>query len=125
MTNLRPLSPAEVAEAKAAFHQAVQDTSSGGNTPQALSMSVALVRRLFDTIEAHELGLDGSFKPLDTEQVMIAEFEKFHDDLHGGDPTAIGGRFTYTFVPTSIGKGITAHCVVCKGHRNCTDYDRW
>ncbi len=122
MTVLRPLTRGEVEEARASFNKACQDPSA----PRGLGpLSADLVRRLFDTLDAHEAGMDGSFKPLPKEQAMIEEFKAFHDGLHGEDPTAIGGRYTLTFNPTSIGLGVTARCVVCKGHRNCTDYDSW
>lgn len=37
---------------------------------------------------------------------------------------SIGGRWTYSFTPTSLGTAITVHCA-CGKEENVTDYDSW
>lgn len=40
------------------------------------------------------------------------------------NPTAIGGRLTYSFIPTSIGTVFKVKCV-CGVKKDFTDYNSW
>ena len=52
------------------------------------------------------------FEISDDESEKINEFIKEHDELHG-KAGAIGGRFVYNFLPTSIGIIGTVQCISC------------
>lgn len=44
-----------------------------------------------------------------------------NDKYHG----AIGGCFTFSFTPTSIGTIIRIECASCKGKIDLSDYEDW
>ena len=70
--------------------------------------------KMKDELEEARKTLRNSFKITQSESQVINEWIKQHEDAkHGGYPAragAIGGRYSYIFVPTSIGTTGTISC---------------
>ncbi len=61
----------------------------------------------------------------ESEENALDKWVKMHDLLcTGKNKTAIGGRYTYSFTPTSIGTVSTVKCV-CGKSKDFTDYKSW
>ncbi len=58
------------------------------------------------------------------ERENLYPFLDIHNKRHGREKTAIGGRFTYSFCPTSLGDIITVKCF-CGEEIDITDYGSW
>lgn len=58
-----------------------------------------------------------------------SEIGKFTDEHRNKcvkpNPTAIGGAFTYSLTPTSLGTIITVTCGVCGAELDVTNYKDW
>ena len=63
----------------------------------------------YDVFEA----LNRGFEITEEEDKKIEEFVKEHDKMHGY-AGAVGGRYTYNFLPTSIGTAATIKCNSCE-----------
>jgi hypothetical protein len=59
------------------------------------------------------------------ENAKMNEFIKGHRSKHGPEQTAIGGRFKFSFIPTSIGVVQEISCEMCDDKLDVTDYDSW
>ena len=57
------------------------------------------------------------------EKEAVVQFCKEHRHSHG-EVGAIGGSFTYSFTPTTIGTAVVVKCV-CGAELNATDYEAW
>lgn len=53
--------------------------------------------------------------------VFIAE----HESIHGVTTAAIGGRYTYSFTPTSLGMVQRVRCASCNKELDVSDYASW
>lgn len=86
------------------------------NTPEAL----AQVAELRKSTEA-----EGELYSLKGEELRrVHAFENEHDAKHGLYSGAIGGRYTYSFTPTSIGTAVAVSCS-CGEKLNATDFEDW
>lgn len=65
-----------------------------------------------------------TFAPTESEAVKIRAFVDEHNARHGREKTSIGGRFTYSFSPTSIGTVVEVRCF-CGAKEDVTEYDSW
>jgi hypothetical protein len=59
----------------------------------------------------------------------LKEWDELHINTHHGgkdpDNTAIGGRLTFGFTPTSLGTILIVSCSCKKDSCDLTDYDSW
>jgi hypothetical protein len=62
------------------------------------------------------------FQPTDKECADIKRVQETHTCT---ERTAIGGQWTYSFTPTSIGVKITIRCCICDYTYDATEYDSW
>jgi len=62
------------------------------------------------------------FQPTDKECADIKRVKESHTCV---ERTAIGGQWTYSFTPTSIGVKIEIRCGVCNYTYDATEYDSW
>lgn len=71
-----------------------------------------------------------SFTMSEKEAATAAKYKREHNEkFHGGAKPytgAIGGQFTYSFTPNSLGRTVTIHCYCGKEPEcNVTDFDDW
>jgi hypothetical protein len=59
------------------------------------------------------------------EREAMIDFMAEHDEQHSTYSGAIGGRYTYSFMPTSIGTAVGIKCSSCNEGRNVTAFDEW
>ncbi len=114
MTCLRPLTSNEVEKAEDEFEKT---RPVGQVLPATYTIQADLMKRMFDTIRIHEMligGEEGFYRVgsiPEEETGNAAAFLKAHNELHAGAREgAIGGRYTYSFTPTSIGTVVTLAC---------------
>jgi len=64
---------------------------------------------------------------LDAESRSAADkFEAEHEARHADiGPTAIGGRYTFEFTPTSVGVFAGLHCATCGERIHLTEHVSW
>ena len=65
------------------------------------------------------------FKLNETERKLAEEFERKHLKCGKEHQTTLGGYIAYTFIPNSIGTGVTVKCLICGEEENVTDYSIW
>lgn len=70
------------------------------------------------------------FMMSEKEAATADQYRKEHNEkFHGGHVPytgAIGGQFTYSFTPNSLGTIVQVHCYCGKEPaRNVTDFDDW
>lgn len=56
------------------------------------------------------------------EQEKVDQFKEKHYCTRPKYQGAIGGRYTYSFTPTSLGSIVSIKCV-CSAEKDITDYD--
>jgi hypothetical protein len=66
-----------------------------------------------------------SFHLSDADCAKIMTFMSEEDKKTGGAYGAIGGAYTYTFTPTSIGVAATVENTVTKAVLDLSDYGSW
>ena len=71
--------------------------------------------------EVHGVAIVSVFTIGETEAKKIREFTDAHHKIHKGNDGAIGGRFTYSFTPTSLFTIVTCHCA-CGEKVDATSY---
>jgi len=64
-----------------------------------------------------------NFELNDVEISNVKKFMRMHEECDTS--AAIGGRFTYKFIPTSIGTIVIIKCNICKRKNDITDYSCW
>lgn len=55
----------------------------------------------------------------------IDAFIAEHEAIHGRGSAAIGGRYTYSFTPTSLGMVQRVRCASCNKDLDVSDYESW
>ncbi len=97
-----------------------------------LTINNALIERLPQALEQGGVSIDdikdlchtaARFNLSEKEQKRCDKFIKKHKHKKW-NLTAIGGRFTYLFTPTSVGTGISIKCT-CGKKKDITDYSDW
>ncbi len=68
---------------------------------------------------------DRTFILREPENEKTIQFMSEHRAKHGRYEGAIGGRFTFSFTPTSIGTVQEVLCGSCDDKLDVTDYDMW
>lgn len=59
------------------------------------------------------------------EMKKINQFITIHENKHGECKAAIGGRYTFSFTPTSLGTIIKVQCGSCEEQLDITEYENW
>lgn len=93
-----------------------QEPSRAEAIDRARSVHLALVRPRPGTLEGWTLGRDEGKKAL-------AWCEE-HDKKHSGGHAAIGGRYTFSFTPTTLGTVAKVTCA-CGENIDLTNYEEW
>lgn len=65
------------------------------------------------------------FEPLPQEAEKLVAWQKQHRGECSATGGTIGGKYTVSFTPTSIGMVVKAQCNICKEEQDVTDYDAW
>ncbi len=61
----------------------------------------------------------------ENEEREALSFKIVHGKVCEEAPTAIGGRWSYTFTPTGVGTVVKVTCGICGAYHDVTDYESW
>lgn len=66
-----------------------------------------------------------AFKMSKTEETKAKAWEEIQTAKNNKQTTTIGGRFSYTFTPTSVGVAVVVRDNLLNESLDVTDYDLW